>query len=302
MAWSEADIPDLNDKLFVVTGANSGIGWEAARMLGEHGARVIMACRTVSKGEEAAAKIREKAAGAKLTVMALDLADLDSVKAFAQGLRSSHGAIAGLINNAGIMAIPYQKTAQGFEMQLGTNHFGHFALTGLLIEQIEGRVVTVSSGVHRIGAFDWTDLNWERGYSEWPAYGRSKLANLFFAFELDRRLKARGSKTLSLACHPGHAATNLQHVAPKQTGSVFDSAMMTLGNTFLAQPAAWGALPTVYAAVAPGLGGGEYVGPRVLQVWGSPSVQSTSANARDPQAWAQLWDASEKRTGVTFPL
>ncbi len=302
MAWSESDIPDLSDRIFVVTGANSGIGWEATRMFAEHGARVVMACRTVSKGEEAAARIREKTPGAHLEVMALDLADLDSVRAFASGLRGLHAQIHALVNNAGIMAIPYAKTAQGFEMQLGTNHFGHFALTGLLLDAIPplGRVVTVSSAVHRIGSFDWTDLNWERSYSAWPAYGRSKLANLFFALDLDRRLKATGSTVRSVACHPGYASTNLQFVGPAQTKSAVGTFTMSLGNALFAQSAASGALPTVFAAVSPTIVGGEYVGPRVFQTWGAPTPQGTAARAQAPEEWKKLWEASEKRTAVRF--
>ncbi len=302
MAWSESDIPDLSDRTFVVTGANSGIGWEAARMFAARGARVVMACRTVSKGEEAAARIREHAPGARLEVMALDLADLDSVRAFAGGLASVHRQVHALVNNAGVMAIPYARTAQGFEMQLGTNHFGHFALTGLLLDALApgARVVNVSSGVHRLGTFDWTDLNWERGYSEWPAYCRSKLANLFFTFELDRRLKAAGSTCLGVACHPGYAATNLQFVGPQQRESALGTFVMSAGNALFAQSAANGALPTVFATVSPTIHGSEYVGPRVFQAWGAPSVQATAPRAQDPAGWKKLWEASEKRTGVRF--
>lgn len=302
MAWSESDIPDLSDRIFVITGANSGIGWEASRMFAEHGARVVMACRTVSKGEDAAARIRERSPGAKLEVMALDLADLDSVRSFASGLRGLHPHIHALVNNAGIMAVPYARTAQGFEMQLGTNHFGHFALTGLLLDALvpEARVVSVSSAAHRFGTFDWTDLNWERGYSAWPAYGRSKLANLFFAFELDRRLKAAGSSIRSVACHPGYAATNLQLVAPQQTQSAFGTFTMSAANALFAQSAASGALPTAFAAVSPTIQGGEHVGPRILHAWGAPTPQSTAARALDQDSWKKLWEASEKRTGVRF--
>ncbi|MSP56526.1 MAG: SDR family NAD(P)-dependent oxidoreductase [Myxococcales bacterium] len=302
MAWSESDIPDLAGRIFVVTGANSGIGWEASRMFAEHGARVVMGCRTVARGEEAAARIRSNTPGAKLEVMALDLADLDSVRAFAAAFKAMHPKLDGLINNAGIMAVPYGRTAQGFELQLGTNHFGHFALTGLLFDALvaDGRVVTVSSGAHHFGSFDWSDLNWEQGYSAWPAYGRSKLANLYFAFELDRRLKVAGSGVRSLACHPGYASTNLQFVAPQQNRSWLGSAVFSVGNALFAQPAAWGALPTVFAVVSQDISGGEYVGPRVFQAWGAPVVQATGAHARDPKGWAALWEASETRTGVTF--
>lgn len=304
MSWSETSIPDLTDRTYVITGANSGIGWEAARMLAAHDARVVMACRTVSRGEEAAARIRAQRPGARLEVQALDLADLDSVRAFADGVRARHPQIQALINNAGVMAIPLARTAQGFEMQLGTNHFGHFALTGLLLDALapEGRVVNVSSGMHRIGSFDWDDLNWERGYRAWPAYGRSKLANLYFTFELDRRLKRAGSARKSIACHPGYAATHLQFVAAEKRGSALEKAFMSVGNALFAQPASWGALPTAYAAVAPGLNGGEYVGPRVIQAWGAPEVQDTAAHAHDAAGWARLWVQSEELTGVTFPV
>ena len=302
MPWTETDIPDLTDRTIVVTGANSGIGLEAARMFAEHGARVVMACRTVSKGEAAAAYIRKTAPSARLEVMGLDLADLDSVRSFAAGLRSLHGELHALVNNAGVMALPHARTAQGFEMQLGTNHFGHFALTGLLLESLapSARIVNVSSAVHRIGTFDWTDLNWERSYSAWGAYARSKLANLYFTFELDRRLKAAGSPLISVACHPGYAATNLQHVGPQQRNSSLESTAMSLGNAIFAQSARSGALPTAYATVAEGLRGAEYVGPRIFQAWGAPVPQSTAARAQDKDAWKKLWEASEKRTAVRF--
>lgn len=302
MSWSERSLPDLTDRTYVLTGANSGIGWEATRMLAEHGARVVMGCRTVARGEEAAARIRARSPGARLEVLALDLADLDSVRAFADGVRARHPLIHGLINNAGVMAIPLARTAQGLEMQLGTNHFGHFALTGLLLDGLaaDGRVVNVSSGMHRVGRFDWDDLNWERSYAAWPAYGRSKLANLFFTFELDRRMKRAGQQRRSVACHPGYAATNLQFVAAEKKGSSVEKALMSAGNALFAQPAAWGALPTVYALTAPGLTGGEYVGPRVLQAWGAPVVQATASHALDAEGWRRLWSISEQRTGVAF--
>lgn len=303
MAWSETEIPDLSDRTIVVTGANSGIGLEAARMFAEHGARVVMACRTVSKGESAAAHIRGTAPSARLEVMALDLADLDSVRSFAAGLCSLHGEIHALVNNAGVMALPHSRTAQGFEMQLGTNHFGHFALTGLLFASLAptARIVNVSSAVHRLGSFDWTDLNCERSYSPWGAYTRSKLANLYFTFELDRRLKAAGSGIVSIACHPGYAATNIQNSGVLQRKNLWENAVMTLGRAILARPSSAGALPTAYATVASGLIGGEYVGPRIFQAWGAPAPQSAAARAHDKDASRKLWEASEKRTGVRFP-
>jgi NAD(P)-dependent dehydrogenase (short-subunit alcohol dehydrogenase family) len=289
--WTAADLPRMDGRTVVVTGANSGIGLAAARELGRTGAHVVLAVRDVEKGERAAAGVpgdRE--------VRRLDLADLDSVRAFAEGWS---GDLDVLVNNAGVMAVPEGRTADGFELQLGTNHLGHFALTGLLLPAITDRVVTVSSAAHRMGRIDLDDLNWEhRRYRRWPAYGQSKLANLLFTMELERRLVEAGSPLRALAAHPGWAATNLQG---RSGNSVLDVAMR-VSNRFFAQSDAMGALPTLYA-VAEDLPGGTYVGPDGRsEQRGHPTVVGRSAAARDADAARRLWERSEELTGVHFPL
>lgn len=287
--WAAADMPDQTGRTFVVTGANSGLGAETARALVGAGAQVVMASRNTAKAEEVAARI-----GGSTRVERLDLADLDSVHDFAARV----GDIDVLVNNAGVMAVPLKRTAQGFEMQIGTNHLGHFALTGLLLPRISDRVVTVSSFMHRAGKIDLDDLTWEkRRYQRWAAYGQSKLANLLFARELDRRLRASGSAVRSLAAHPGYAATELQ----SHTESVQDQ-FMAVGNRIMAQSAADGALPTLYAATMPTVGGGEFYGPTGLAgMRGFPGRSPSSKAGRDQAVAAQLWDLSEKLTGINYP-
>jgi NAD(P)-dependent dehydrogenase (short-subunit alcohol dehydrogenase family) len=258
-----------------------------------------MACRNTDKGEAAAAEIRSAVPGADVEVVALDLGSLDSVRAFASATESPDL----LINNAGVMAPPRSETADGFELQFGTNHLGHFALTGLLIGRMEGRddarVVTLSSGAARIGAIRFDDLNWERGYSRWRAYGQSKLANLIFMIELNRRLTAAGSAVLSMGAHPGYAATNLQSAA----APALDRAIMVVSNAIVAQSADRGALPTLYAATKPGVGGGTYVGPDgFMEQRGLPKPVVPVASARDPETAKRLWEVSEQLTGVTYEL
>jgi NAD(P)-dependent dehydrogenase (short-subunit alcohol dehydrogenase family) len=298
--WTAADIPDQRGRVAVVTGANSGIGLVAARELARAGARVVLAVRDTRKGEAAAAEIRGAAAGAEVEVRALDLAALDSVRAFAEGF---DGPLDLLLNNAGVMAPPRRETADGFELQLGTNHLGHFALTAALLERMEGRddarVVTVSSGAHRIGRIDFDDLQRERRYNRWTAYGQSKLANLLFALELDRRLKAAGSPVKSLAAHPGYAATNLQSAA----APLADRLLMKITNAVIAQSSEQGALPTLYAATAPGVQGGEFIGPDgLLEHRGHPHVVTPAAPARDEHAARLLWEASERLVGRPFAV
>ena len=288
-------IPDLAGKTVIVTGANSGIGHAAAAALATAGATVVLAVRDQAKGEAAAATIT-----GVTEVRPLDLARLDSVRAFAA---SWQGGIDLLINNAGVMIPPLTRTADGFELQFGTNHLGHFALTNLLLPHVAatGRVVTVSSDAHRAGAIDFDDLNWERRrYRPWRAYGQSKLANLLFTGELQRRLTEAGSTVLATAAHPGYAATNLQ----SHSGSrVTAFAMKQLGNRLIAQDAAGGALPTLYAAVAD-IPGGSFAGPSGpfgLGLRGAPTLVGRSAAARDEQAARRLWTVSETLTGVSFP-
>jgi NAD(P)-dependent dehydrogenase (short-subunit alcohol dehydrogenase family) len=285
--WAATDIPDQTGRTVVVTGANSGIGAAAAGELARAGARVIIACRDTEKGATAAA-----AMPGAVEVRELNLADLSSVRTFADTVEEP---VHVLINNAGVMAVPLRRTADGFEMQFGTNHLGHFALTGLLLDRVRDRVVTVASSAHRAGRIRLDDLNWERGkYQRWGAYGQSKLANLLFTYELSRRLTAAGSPVRAMAAHPGYAATNLQ----SHTES-FQDRIMALGN-LVAQNAAAGALPTLFAAVED-LPSGSYVGPdRWFQMRGHPKVVTSSAASQDQETARRLWDLSEQLTGVSY--
>ena len=305
--WTADSMPDLSGKRIIVTGGNSGIGYEAALQFARKGARLVLACRDQRKAEEAASSIRRIAAAAIIEVMPLDLANLASVPAFAEAYRAGNQTLDVLCNNAGVMALPYRKTADGFEMQIGTNHLGHFALTGLLLDRLlstaGSRVVTVSSGAHRMGRIRFDDLQWERGYRKWFAYGQSKLANLLFAYELQRRLNAAGAGVASVACHPGYAATNLQVAGPRMTGSSFMESASLLGNRLFAQTAAMGALPTLYAATAADVRGGDYIGPDgVGELHGYPRKVTSNARSHDTKAASQLWELSEKLTGVQYKL
>jgi NAD(P)-dependent dehydrogenase (short-subunit alcohol dehydrogenase family) len=301
--WTAERIPDQAGRTAVVTGANSGLGLVTARELARAGARVVVACRNTDKGAAAAKSIEAAAPGAAVEVEALDLASLESVRGFAERFRAGQEGLDLLINNAGVMASPRRLTEDGFELQLGTNHLGHFALTGLLIPAMEGRqearVVTLSSGAHRTGRIAFENLKGERRYMRWRAYGQSKLANLLFALELDRRLRAAGSSARSLAAHPGYAATNLQSAAPP----LLDRLVMTVTNRLIAQSAEMGALPVLYAATYPGLEGGTYVGPDGIgEQRGHPKPVGMSRAARDEAVAKRLWDVSEELTGVHFDL
>jgi len=289
--WTAQDLPRLDGRTFVVTGANSGIGFAAARELGRAGAHVVLAVRDVARGEAAANRI-----AGDTEVRELDLADLGSVHAFADAW---DGDVDVLINNAGVMAVPEQRTKDGFEMQLGTNHLGHFALTNLLLPRIRDRVVVVASGAHRMGSIRLDDLNWERhGYHRWRAYGQSKLANLLFLSELQRRLDAAGSGVRATGAHPGYAATKLQ----SHTENIVQSAFMAVGNLVFAQSDEMGALPTLYAATQD-LPGDTYVGPDGLgEGRGHPTIVGRSGAARDAETARRLWELSEELTGVAFPL
>ncbi|MGO9490175.1 MAG: oxidoreductase [Solirubrobacteraceae bacterium] len=281
----------MSGSTVVITGANSGIGRAAARALAGAGARVVLAVRSTEKGQAAASTMP-----GETEVRALDLASLASVREFAAGWE---GDIDLLINNAGVMVPPLTRTADGFELQFGTNHLGHFALTNLLLEHITGRVVTVSSTAHRMGQIDFDDLNWERRrYSPWRAYGQSKLANLLFTSELQRRLTEAGSPVLANAAHPGYAATNLQFHSQRR----FFDVIGALGNRVLAQDEDGGALPTLYAAVAP-IPGDSFAGPGgFMEQRGPAKLVGRSKAAQDGAAAARLWEVSEELTGVHFPL
>jgi NAD(P)-dependent dehydrogenase (short-subunit alcohol dehydrogenase family) len=288
--WTAADIPSQTGRTAVVTGANSGLGLATARELARAGASVVLAVRNLERGAQAAESIE-----GDVTVRQLDLADLASVRAFADGWT---GDLDVLVNNAGIMMVPAGRTADGFELQFGTNHLGHFALTNLLLPHVTDRVVTVSSGLHRSGVIDLDDLNWRRrAYNATAAYGQSKLANLLFTLELQRRLTAAGSPVRALAAHPGYSATNLQG----RTGNRVADGGMRLANLVIAQSDARGALPTLAAATRD-LPGGSYLGPDGFQeMRGYPVLVGRSAAAGDPELARRLWEASVELTGTDLP-
>jgi NAD(P)-dependent dehydrogenase (short-subunit alcohol dehydrogenase family) len=302
--WTAADVPDQAGRRAIVTGANSGLGFETALALAGHGADVTLAVRDLAKGEAAAEQIRARSPQASIEVRRLDLADLASIDEFAWLWRESHpDGLDMLINNAGIMAIPRRDTADGFEMQLGTNHLGHFALTGRLLEALrpEGRIVTVSSQAHRMGRIDFEDLMGERKYGAWRAYGQSKLANLLFMRGLSERLGRAGSTIASVAAHPGFASTHLQAVAPEMKGRGWQVKIMDGVNKVMAQSAAMGALPTLYAATFPAIRSGDYVGPDGFgEQRGHPKLVGMNASARDDEAANRLWTVSEELTGVRY--
>ena len=303
--WTADDLPDLSGKQIIVTGANSGIGYEATLQFARKGAEVILACRNMEKAGAAAARIKAAHPAANASPMALDLSSLAAIREFASNYRAAHRMLDILVNNAGVMAIPYARTADGFEMQFGTNHLGHFALTGLLLEPLlaaqGARVVNVSSGAHRMGSIRFDDLNWEHGYAKWRAYGQSKLANLLFTLELQRRIDAHAAKLLALACHPGYAATNLQAAGPRLEGSALMESVFSVANRIFAQSAAMGALPTLYAAAARDVRGGDYIGPDGIgEMWGNPTRVKRSATASDQSVATRLWSVSEQMTGVHY--
>jgi NAD(P)-dependent dehydrogenase (short-subunit alcohol dehydrogenase family) len=293
--WGLADLPDQRGRTVIVTGGNSGLGAETVRALANAGARVLLACRDRAKGDAVA-----RAVHGEVEVRELDLASLDSVRAFAAAVDEPVDV---LVNNAGVMAPPYGRTADGFETQIGTNHLGHFALTGLLLERVRDRVVTLASNAHRLGRIRFDDLQSERRYGPWTAYNQSKLANVLFMLELQRRLAAAGSSVRSVGAHPGYADTNLQYAGPALAKTTVGGPATRFANRFVAQSAAAGTLPTLYAATVPDLAGGSYVGPRgPAELRGAPKVVKPRANARDPEVAARLWSVSEQLTGVTFQL
>jgi NAD(P)-dependent dehydrogenase (short-subunit alcohol dehydrogenase family) len=318
-------MPELSETTIVVTGANSGLGYEATRIFAEKSATVVMACRSTDRGEDAAEAIAREAPSASLDVLELDLADLDSVRDFAAAFTGAYDDLHMLCNNAGVMAIPRRETADGFETQFGVNHLGHFALTGRLLDTLvetegETRVVTQSSKAHESGEIDFdsvarsatesangsavsNDPQRKRSYDRWAAYGQSKLANVLFAYELDRRLGAADHDVTSVACHPGYAATELQRRGPEMENSTVRKLLMEGANRVVAQSAEMGALPIVYAATASTIRGGEYVGPDGFQgMRGYPTRVESSDRSHDREVARRLWDVSEELTGVSFGL
>ncbi len=297
--WSAGDVPSQAGRTAVVTGGNSGIGFEAALVLAARAATVVLACRDAGRAKDAASRITAAAPGAAVSVVRLDLGSLASVRAAAEEIRASHQRLDLLINNAGVMIPPYGTTADGFELQLGVNHLGHFALTGLLLDRLlavpGSRVVTVASLAHRAGRINFDDLQSRHRYRRQAAYGQSKLANLLFTYELQRRLAAAGAGTTALAAHPGWARTGLERHAP---------AWMRAGSRLPpSQDAAGGALPTLRAATDPAAAGGEYYGPGgPFGLRGAPRRVRSSPRSHDGQAQQRLWQESGRLTGVSYPV
>lgn len=294
--WRPEMIPDLQGKTFLVTGANSGIGLEAVKRFAANGAEIIMACRNPEKAETAAQEIRTQAPSARLEIMTLDLADLSSISEFADAVKCRFGKVDVLLNNAGLMAPPLQRTHDGFEMQFGTNHLGHFALTGQLLPVLEAapspRIVQITSVMHLMGKFYWNNLNAEKWYSRWAFYGQSKLANLVYARDLNRRLEEDGSRVRAFAAHPGYSATHLQDTV---VGG-------QLINKVMAQPATMGCLPGVMAATSVEVDPGGYYGPdgRILELRGYPAKAFARRIADNREVAQRLWDESEALTGVRY--
>ncbi|WP_406106859.1 oxidoreductase [Streptomyces sp. NBC_01003] len=301
--WNASDIPDQSGRTAVVTGANSGIGYITARELARKGAHVVLACRSEARGTAALDRLRSEVPGAQAEFEQLDLGDLSSVRKFA-GAHAGGERLDLLINNAGVMALPLGRTADGFETQFGVNHLGHFALTGLLLPRLldtpGARVVSVSSMFHVLSDIDIADLNSERRYRRWIAYGRSKTANLLFIHELARKLAARGSDVVAASAHPGYASTNLATQGVRMEGRKAVERVVELGNRVIAQPAEAGALPTLYAATAPGVRPDSFTGPSLMMWRGAPAKSWRAGRTLDDVAGERLWAASEQLTGVTF--
>jgi NAD(P)-dependent dehydrogenase (short-subunit alcohol dehydrogenase family) len=295
--WTTENIPDQSGKLVIITGANSGIGFEAAKELALKGADVVLAVRNQEKGNQAKAEILKEHDQAKVSVSLLDLSSLSSVKAFSENYLKTHTRLDLLINNAGIMVPPYGKTEDGFESQMGTNHFGHFALTAQLFPLLKStkgsRIVNVSSNAHKMGKLNFDDLHWEkRKYISWSAYGDSKIANLYFTYELDRKIKAAGVDVMVTAAHPGLTSSNLA----KGAGIRFF-------NAIFAQSGAMGALPTLMAATEPAAKSGDYFGPSRVSEWrGYPKKVISNKLSQDGDIAQKLWTTSEELTGVTFSI
>ena len=295
--WTTADVPDQTGRVAVITGANTGLGFETAAALAEHGAHVVLAVRNLDKGKDAATLISRRSPNASVALQELDLTSLDSIRAAADQLRSDNDRIDLLINNAGVMMTPKSTTKDGFELQFGTNHLGHFAFTGLLLDRLlpvpGSRIVTVSSIGHRVGRIRFDDLQSERSYGRMRAYGRSKLANLLFTYELERRLV--GLNTIAVAAHPGSSSSELSRNVPPLVQALFTPLEL--------QGADMGALPTLRAATDPGVLGGQYFGPDgFAEMRGYPKVVASSGRSHDVDLQRRLWAVSEELTGVAYPV
>jgi NAD(P)-dependent dehydrogenase (short-subunit alcohol dehydrogenase family) len=306
-AWSSDDIGDLTGVVALVTGANSGIGYQTAAALAEHGAHVVLACRNPDKARQAYDNLENDLDRSSLEVLPLDLSDLSSVQRAARWFNQHHARLDILVNNAGVMGTPYQLTADGFGLQMGTNHLGHFALTGLLLERLvtsgRSRVVTVSSHLHRVGHIDLSDVAATKPGNTWLAYGSSKLANLLFTAELARRFEALGAQSLAVAAHPGWTRSNLAGNGAALGPSRWRAKVGRVAGRTFGQATATGALPTLYAATARAVASGQYVGPAHLaQLFGPPKVVTPKRSARNRDLAASLWAASEELTGVSYSV
>ncbi|HVT36947.1 MAG TPA: oxidoreductase [Nevskiaceae bacterium] len=304
--WSAADIPDLSGRNAIVTGANGGLGYYTALELARAGARVTLACRSQRKGEEAMEHIRALVPGADIELMSIDMGDLASVRKFAGAWKRKKRKLHLLVNNAGIVAQPLSRTPQGFELQMGVNYFGPFALTGLLLPLIKStpgaRIVNVASVAHKFGWLPLDDVNWERRrYNEWLGYGQSKLAMLLWTYELQRRLKKSGARAIALAAHPGYAATNLVSSEMRLARHWLGRKALDLGNKLFAHSAHDGALCSLYAATAAAAKGGDYIGPGGLgEMRGPPKKVKSTRASHDAAAARKLWTLSEQLTGVDY--
>ena len=304
MEWTQVDIPDLTEKVVVITGANSGLGLESTKAMAAKGATIVMACRNVGKAQEAKAQVLAGEPAAKLDVMPLDNASLASVRAFADAFKAKYKQLDILLNNAGVMAIPRQLTADGFEMQFGVNHLGHFALTGLLLDLItktpKARIHNVTSSANWTGRINFDDLMGERSYGRWEAYGQSKLANVFFTFELQKRLSAAGFDTISNTSHPGLVLGNLQANSVEQSGTKMEAWLYRFSELFMAQDITMGVLPQLFGCTAVDAKGGAFYGPKTFNLRGYPAEQKANKAAYDAAALKRFWDVSEKLTSVTY--
>lgn len=303
--WTQADIPDLTGKVAVVTGANSGLGLESTKALAGQNATVVMACRNLAKAEQAKAEVLGDTPEAQLEILQLDNASLHSVRSFADGFKDRYDRLDILLNNAGVMAIPRQETADGFEMQLGVNHLAHFALTGLLLDVIAStpgaRVHNTSSSAAFNAEIYFDDLMLKEDYGRWKAYGQSKLANVLFGHELDKRLHAAGHSAIANSSHPGLVITNLQaNSLEESNGGLLERMLYRIAGPLLAQDVAMGVLPQLYASTAADAQGGKFYGPKNFRLWGHPAEQHANDAANDPMARKRLWELSEELTGVGY--
>ena len=299
--WTGTDIPDMTGKIAIITGANSGLGYESTLALAKKNATIIMACRSIDKAQSALDAIKQQVSGADAHIMTLDLGDLSSVRDFASTFKAQYERLDILLNNAGLMATPFRETPDGFETQFGVNHLGHFALTGLLLDRLlntpASRVVNVSSGLHRNGTMNFDDLHMKSSYSGWNAYYQSKLANILFTRALDKRLQ--GQDTIAVAAHPGYASTNLQ----TKTGNAIQTFIMEkVMNPLMAQSAAKGALPQLYAATAADVSGGNFFGPHFMRLRGYPVLEVPSDAAQNDDDAERLWQMSVEMTQVDYAM